>query len=244
MSVYFISDLHLKPERPDLSRAFSSFLSHTAQGADALYLLGDIFDAWIGDDAPVPGIEPLVAQLKQLSDGGCKIYFQHGNRDFLVGSDFTDRIGAELLPEQTVHTLPIGKALILHGDQLCTDDQEYMQFRAMVRNPAWQQQILSKPIDERIALAKQLRTTSQERTAEKDDYITDVNADEVNKQLNKADVTLMIHGHTHRPAIHTFDTQGHEATRIVLGDWDTQGWYLKVDHDNYQLISFDIADAP
>jgi UDP-2,3-diacylglucosamine hydrolase len=241
MSVYFISDLHLKPERPDLSRAFSSFLSHTAKGAEALYLLGDIFDAWIGDDAPVPGIEPLVSQLKQLSDSGCKIYFQHGNRDFLVGKAFTDSIGAELLPEQIVHSLPIGNALILHGDQLCTDDQEYMQFRAMVRNPAWQQQILSKPVEERIALAKQLRATSKERTAEKDDYITDVNADEVNKRLNDAHVQLMIHGHTHRPAIHKLRIEGNEATRIVLGDWESLGWYLKVDHDGYQLISFEIA---
>ncbi|MDO6592333.1 UDP-2,3-diacylglucosamine diphosphatase [Neptuniibacter sp. 1_MG-2023] len=241
MSVYFISDLHLKPERPDLSRAFSSFLSHTAKGAEALYLLGDIFDAWIGDDAPVPGIEPLVSQLKQLSDSGCKIYFQHGNRDFLVGKAFTDSIGAELLPEQIVHSLPIGNALILHGDQLCTDDQEYMQFRAMVRNPAWQQQILSKPVEERIALAKQLRATSKERTAEKDDYITDVNADEVNKRLNDAHVQLMIHGHTHRPAIHKLTIEGNEATRIVLGDWESLGWYLKVDHDGYQLISFEIA---
>ncbi|MDO6513256.1 UDP-2,3-diacylglucosamine diphosphatase [Neptuniibacter sp. 2_MG-2023] len=241
MSVYFISDLHLKPERPDLSRAFSSFLSHTAKGAEALYLLGDIFDAWIGDDAPVPGIEPLVSQLKQLSDSGCKIYFQHGNRDFLVGKAFTDSIGAELLPEQIVHSLPIGNALILHGDQLCTDDQEYMQFRAMVRNPAWQNEILSKPIAERIALAKQLRATSKERTAEKDDYITDVNADEVNKRLNDAHVQLMIHGHTHRPAIHKLTIEGNEATRIVLGDWESLGWYLKMDHDGYQLISFEIA---
>ncbi|WP_067869486.1 UDP-2,3-diacylglucosamine diphosphatase [Neptuniibacter marinus] len=243
MSVYFISDIHLKPERPDLSRAFSYFLSHIAQGADALYLLGDIFDAWIGDDAPVPGIEPLVSQLKQLSDSGCKIYFQHGNRDFLVGKVFTNSIGAELLPEQIVHSLPIGNALILHGDQLCTDDQEYMQFRAMVRNPAWQHEILSKPIAERIALAKQLRATSKERTAEKDEYITDVNADEVNKQLNEAHVKLMIHGHTHRPAIHKLTIEGNEATRIVLGDWEALGWYLKVDPDKYDLISFKIADV-
>ena len=240
MSVFFISDLHLTPERPDIARAFSYFLSHTAINAEALYLLGDVFDAWIGDDAPVPGIEGLVAQLKALSDSGCKLYFQHGNRDFLVGSAFAEAIGAELLPEAIVHTLPIGPTLLMHGDQLCIDDKEYIRFREMVRNSEWQQMMLNKSVQERLSIAKQLRETSQERTAEKDDYITDVNQGEVNNQLTANSVHLMIHGHTHRPAIHRFNQQGCEATRIVLGDWDQQGWYLKIDEKGYDLISFDI----
>ncbi|MAY42628.1 UDP-2,3-diacylglucosamine diphosphatase [Neptuniibacter sp. UBA847] len=243
MSVFFISDLHLKPERPDLARAFSYFLSHTAKDADALYLLGDIFDAWIGDDAPVPGIEPLVAQLKALSESGCKIYFQHGNRDFLVGKAFTDMIGAELLTEKVVHELSIGNALILHGDQLCIDDTDYMQFRAMVRNPLWQQQMLSKSVAERIEMARQMRAASKEQTAAKDEYITDVNPAEVNTYLKDADVALMIHGHTHRPMVHSIDNDGQQATRIVLGDWEKLGWYLKVDQNDYELISFPIAET-
>ena len=238
MSVFFISDLHLTPERPDIARAFSYFLSNTAPNAESLYLLGDIFDAWIGDDAAVPGLEPLVQQLKTLSDSGCKLYFQHGNRDFLVGQTFADSIGAELLPDAVVHSLPIGDVLLMHGDQLCIDDQEYIRFREMVRNPQWQQMMLSKSIEERLGIAKQLRETSQEKTAAKADYITDVNASEVNAQLDAHKVNMMIHGHTHRPAIHKLDDS--EATRIVLGDWDKKGWYLEVNQDGYDLVSFDI----
>lgn len=243
MSVYFVSDLHLKPERPDLTRAFLHFLHTIQEDADSLFLLGDIFEAWIGDDAPTPGLESLITQLKSLSDNGCKIFFQHGNRDFLVGELFMQMIGATLLPEVTTEHLPVGDAVILHGDQLCTDDQEYMQFRSLVRDSAWQQEFLSKSLEERLSIARQLRDTSKQRTTEKSDYITDVNPHTVKQTLDDSKVTLMIHGHTHRPAIHEIDLNGQQAKRIVLGDWDQLGWYLKVDSDGFDLISFEIKKA-
>lgn len=240
MPVYFVSDIHLKPERPDLTRAFSYFLEHTATDATQLYLLGDIFEAWIGDDCPTPGLDDLLQQLKTLSGKGCEIFFQHGNRDFLVGEQFCQSIGAKLLPEELVLPLPMGNTVVLHGDQLCTDDTEYMQFRALVRNPQWQQDFLSKSLEERLAIARQLRDTSKQRTTEKSDYITDVNPNAVKQSLTDNQVSLMIHGHTHRPAVHDVELGSESATRIVLGDWDKLGWYLKVDQDGYDLISFEI----
>jgi UDP-2,3-diacylglucosamine hydrolase len=240
MTVLFVSDIHLKPERPDLTRAFSHFLDTTAQGADALYLLGDIFEAWIGDDTPADDLQPLFKRLRNLQQSGCQLYFQHGNRDFLVGEQFTQSIGAELLPEQVQITLPVGDAVILHGDQLCTDDSEYMQFRALVRNPEWQADFLSNSLPQRIAIARQLRDASKARGAEKAEYITDVNTVAVAAVFEQYHVDLMIHGHTHRPKIHQHQLADREVTRIVLGDWDKLGWYLKVDQDGYELISFPI----
>jgi len=240
MPIYFVSDIHLKPERPDLTRAFSYFLEHTATDATQLYLLGDIFEAWIGDDCPTPGLDELLTQLKTLSSKGCEIFFQHGNRDFLVGEAFCKSIGATLLPEELVLPLPIGDTVILHGDQLCTDDTEYMQFRALVRNPQWQQDFLSKSLQERLEIARQLRDASKQRTTEKAEYITDVNADAVKQTFAKHEVGLMIHGHTHRPDIHSVELAAQEAKRIVLGDWDKLGWYLKVDQTGYDLVSFEI----
>lgn len=240
MSVFFVSDIHLKPERPDLTRAFSYFLTETARDATELFLLGDIFEAWIGDDAPSPGLDELFSQLKSLSDNGCKIYFQHGNRDFLVGQQFVTSIGAQLLPEEQLVKLPCGQALIMHGDQLCTDDQEYMQFRKMVRDPQWQAAFTAKPLEERLAIARQLREASKERGAEKSEYITDVNSQAVIDSLKANHCNLLIHGHTHRPAIHKLETDQGVSIRVVLGDWDTKGWYLKVEPSGYDLISFDI----
>ncbi len=240
MTVFFVSDLHLKPERPDLTRAFSRLINTRFQNASELFLLGDIFEAWIGDDTPTPTLEPVFEALKQLSDKGCKIYFQHGNRDFLVGEQFAQSIDAILLPEELTVELPVGKAVISHGDQLCTDDTEYVQFRTMVRNPHWQAEFLGKPLQERLAIAKQLRDASKERTAEKSEYITDVNPDAVAGLFKTSGVSLMIHGHTHRPCIHQHEIENKPVTRIVLGDWDTLGWYLKVDEHGYDLINFPI----
>jgi len=238
MSVYFVADLHMQPERPDISRAFLHFLQTKVRTASALYLLGDIFEAWIGDDAPMPGLDEIFHELKSLSDQGCKLYFQHGNRDFLVGNEFCKLIGATLLPEQIKVSLPCGEALLLHGDQLCTDDIEYQQFRSQIRDPRWISGFLAKPVSERLETARQLREASKARGAEKQAYITDVNATAVETVMNQASVKLLIHGHTHRPAIHSLpDTN----TRIVLGDWDTSGWYLEVDTKGYQLIDFPIG---
>ncbi len=249
MMLLFVADLHLRPERPELTRAFLDFLQNEVPGADALYLLGDIFEAWIGDDAPMPGLEAIYAELAAISKRGTALYFQHGNRDFLVGQAFLGTLGARALPDQQLISVPGGQALLMHGDQLCTDDADYQAFRAQVRDPAWQQQFLSKTVDERLAIARQLRAASKARGAEKSADIMDVNPQAVSAALTEAGVSLLIHGHTHRPAIHhsqiitgTGEVTGTETgTRIVLGDWDSHGWYLQIDDNGFDLIDFPIA---
>lgn len=236
MKVLFISDLHLKAERPDITRAFLHFLSETAADADALYLLGDIFEAWIGDDAQEPQFNPLFNALKSLSERGCRLYFQHGNRDFLVGNQFLTKIGATLLEEKQRIDLPIGSALVMHGDQLCTDDKDYQQFRALVRSPDWQQAFLAKPINERLAIAQQLRATSQQLATEKSNEIMDVNPLAVSTVLREEKIELLIHGHTHRPAIHYNQRSSEHGTRVVLGDWDTKLWYLECNDNGLLLV--------
>ncbi len=236
MSVFFISDLHLQAERPDITRAFVHFIETTAKHAEQLYILGDLFEAWIGDDMPVPEFEQAFASLKNLSNSGCQIYFQCGNRDFLVGQKLMARIGATRLSDTAIVSLPVGPALLMHGDQLCTDDTEYQSFREMVRNPAWQQAFADKPINERIAIAKQLRSASKARGMEKADDIMDVNEQAVETAFKHADVDLMIHGHTHRPDIHTTKLDGRTRSRIVLGDWDHSLWYLSCDINGLNLV--------
>ncbi|MFC6673474.1 UDP-2,3-diacylglucosamine diphosphatase [Marinobacterium aestuariivivens] len=236
----FVADLHLRPERPDLIGAFLGFLGKQAPGADELYLLGDIFEAWIGDDGPMPGLEEVYAELASLAGHGTRLFFQHGNRDFLVGQAFMDRIGATLLPERQLIEHPGGPILLMHGDQLCTDDTEYQAFRAQVRNPAWQQAFLSKSMEERMAIARQLREASKARGMEKSDAIMDVNPQAVAKAMQDAGVDRLIHGHTHRPAVHRNQIGDGIGTRIVLGDWDRSGWYLKLDDRGFELIDFPI----
>lgn len=237
MRTLFISDIHLSETRPDLTRALLNFLHHTCSDCDQLFLLGDIFDAWIGDDFIHPDLTPIIDALDTLSKQGIEIFFQHGNRDFLVGKKFTSRIGAELLPEESIIRLPDGQsALIMHGDQLCIDDKEYQQFRILVRNADWQKDFLSKTLPERLEIARQLRAASKEQNAEKSQSIMDVNADSVQSALKKAECQLLIHGHTHRPAIHQQQLNNQTGTRIVLGDWDKELWYLSCDEAGYELL--------
>lgn len=228
MRTLFISDLHLCEQRPDLSRALLRFLKENNTNCDQLYLLGDIFDAWIGDDFLHPSLFPLIDSLKKLSSNGTEIFFQHGNRDFLVGQTFASQIGATLLPENCIIKLPDGRnALIMHGDQLCIDDVEYQAFRKMVRDPHWKEGLLAKPVEERLAIASQLRAASKEKTAEKALSIMDVNPKAVREAMNHAECDLLIHGHTHRPATHQNQRTKQSGTRIVLGDWDRELWYLE-----------------
>ncbi|WP_027859081.1 UDP-2,3-diacylglucosamine diphosphatase [Marinobacterium jannaschii] len=242
MRCLFISDLHLCEQRPDITRALLHFLSDQAPHCDQLYLLGDIFEAWIGDDFIPQWLNPVITQLSRLSDQGVGLFFQHGNRDFLVGEQLMDKIGASLLPEIAVTTLPDeATALLLHGDQLCLEDIEYQKFRLMVRDRKWQQLFLSKPLEERLTIARQLRAASKEQGSMKSNDIMDVSAQAVSETLTDYDSRLMIHGHTHRPAIHDIDDAVPGARRIVLGDWDTSGWYLDCTEQGCQLISFPIA---
>lgn len=236
---YYIADLHLDAKRPDIIRAFGMFLHEKACHANELYLLGDIFEAWIGDDATPEYLAPLLSQLQELSLSGVKIFFQHGNRDFLVGEGFAHRTGSHLISELHCTNSPHGKTLILHGDQLCTEDEDYQAFRNLVRNPQWQQQFLAKPINERLEIAQKLRAASKEQGAMKSADITDVTPAAVSQQLTAHGANLMIHGHTHRPGIHSQQSPS-GGMRIVLGDWDSHGWYLEQDEQGSRLYAFEL----
>jgi UDP-2,3-diacylglucosamine hydrolase len=236
MTVLFVADIHLSRQRPDLIRAFVSFLEDTAKDCRELYLIGDIFEAWIGDDYLDPILDPVTKALQNFSARGSLLYFQQGNRDFLVNTKFTDLIGAELLPESLIVKLPSTNALVMHGDQLCTDDTDYQDFRTMVRSPQWQQEFLRKPIDERLQIAEFLRNTSKEQTSQKSTQITDVNRGAVVQAMQNAQVELLIHGHTHRPNCHELDIGSSKCVRMVLGDWDTSLWYIKCDTSGCKLI--------
>ncbi len=226
MGALFISDLHLDPSRPDTLARLLELLRHPPGPVERLYILGDLFEAWIGDDAAPSELAPLEEALQRLKRAGSAIYFQHGNRDFLLGEAYAGRLGAQLLPEETVIDLYGRPALLMHGDSLCIDDHEYQRFRAMVRNPDWQAQILALPIPERLRLAAELRETSRAANQTKAEEIMDVNAAEVARVMEAHGVDLLIHGHTHRPAIHRLQHPSGPATRIVLGDWYQQPSHL------------------
>jgi UDP-2,3-diacylglucosamine hydrolase len=243
LTTLFISDLHLQPSQPELLRACLEFLDRTARGAEALYVLGDLFEVWIGDDDDAPWLEELATAFHALANDGTRLYFLHGNRDFLLGTDFAQRCGMELLPELTLIDLYGRKTLLLHGDTLCTADTEYLKFRAQVRNPQWQQMILGQSLDNRRALAGALRNESKMAGDAKSMAIMDVTPTEVVRVMEEENIDLMIHGHTHRPARHALSMGGKPAERIVLGDWTaTQGWYLKAAAGGkIELIAFSIG---
>lgn len=227
MTTYLISDLHLQASRPELTRACIGFLTDIRRDCEALYLLGDLFEAWIGDDDDSPWLDELGAALRTLSDGGARLFFQHGNRDFLLGEAFATRCGMALLPESCIIDLYGRPALLLHGDTLCTEDHDYLAFRNQVRNPQWQQAILAKPLAERRQLAAMLRNESRLAGSGKSAEIMDVTPSEVEAVMRAAGVNLLIHGHTHRPARHPLTIDGWPAERIVLGDWDRDMWWLE-----------------
>lgn len=229
MTTLFISDLHLEESRPDITEAFLGFLDGTASGVDQLYILGDFFEAWIGDDERTPLQEQIAAALRKLRDSGTDIFLMHGNRDFLIGEDFCKRAGASLLDDPTVIDLHGTPTLLMHGDSLCTADVEYQKFRANMRNPQWQQMILQRPLKDRQQMARQLREISMAKNQGKEEFIMDVTPEEVIKDMEAHGVQHMIHGHTHRPAVHELIANGLPAKRIVLGDWDKNVWWLEAE---------------
>ncbi len=235
MTTLFISDLHLDPASPDITSQALAFLDQEARDAEALYILGDLFETWVGDDDPEPEKRRVVTALRRLADAGVRCYFMHGNRDFMIGAEFAAATGCTLLSDPTVVDMYGTPVILMHGDTLCTDDHEYQAFRAMVRNPAWQQAMLARPLAERLAIAEQLRATSAASMAGKSMEIMDVNQDAVEAALRAQGVYTLLHGHTHRPAVHRFEVDGHEAARIVLGDWYTQGSVLSWNADGYVL---------
>ena len=220
--VLFISDLHLDRKQPEISRNLVHFLKTRAADARVLYILGDLFEVWLGDDDPAAELNEVFDALTQLS-ASCALYFLHGNRDFLVGQSLMTRLGMQLIEDEHRIDLDGQRVALMHGDALCSDDVEYQRFKTMVRNPQWQQQFLSKPLAERRAISVGLRQQSKDATHQKAMDITDVNAQAVDDCFERLDIDVLIHGHTHRPAIHALPGQ---RQRIVLGDWQPQPSYL------------------
>jgi len=237
--ILLISDLHLQEERPDITRAFLDFLGGRARSAEALYILGDFFEAWIGDDAMTPFQSSICAALRALSDGGTKIFLMHGNRDFLIGSSFCRKAGCSLLADPSVVRLNGQAVLLMHGDSLCTRDEGYMRLRRVLRNPLTLFILRNLPLGTRHTLARKLRSESRAQTQMKAHDIVDVTPEEVPRVMRQHGVATLIHGHTHRPAVHELQIGDLPAQRIVLGDWDRQGWVLQVDDRGFNLAPFD-----
>ena len=235
MTTLFISDLHLEAGQPEIGEQFLNFLGGEAREAEALYILGDLFDVWLGDDDPNPYYAEMKTALRELVDAGVPVSFMHGNRDFMIGEIFANETGVSILAEPVVVNLYGQDVLLCHGDALCTDDVHYQQVRAMTRNPEWQAMMSAKSIEERIAFATQARQESIARGESMNDEIMDVNQDAVVTLLNEHDVDTMLHGHTHRPAVHEIDLGDRKATRIVLGDWYQQGSVVRWDENGPHL---------
>jgi len=226
----FLSDLHLAPERPASAAAFVAFARGPARDAAAVYIMGDLFDAWIGDDQRrEPFARAIVASLRGVRDAGVPVFVARGNRDFLLGADFARDAGATLMDEQTVVDIAGTATLLTHGDEFCTDDVDYQRYRRLMRDPRHQRRLLRLPYFIRRWIAKWLRRKSRAATARKPESILDVNAGAIDAAFRRFGVARMIHGHTHRPARHTSLVDGVERERVVLADWDDRGHYLEVD---------------
>ena len=238
MSVLFISDLHLAPERPAVTRAFLSFLRDQASEAEALYILGDLFEAWVGDDDPTELAAQVQSSLSELSQSGVKLYIQHGNRDFLIGRRFIQRCGAELLADEHLVQHQGQTALVMHGDSLCTDDVDYQRFRRKARNPIYKWCLSHLPLKRRQKLASDWRAKSMSANGNKASAIMDVNSAAVDAVMAKHQIQVLIHGHTHRPDTHQVDL----GQRIVLGDWHDLGWVISMNASGFDLQSFAIED--
>ena len=239
----FISDLHLSAERPDANQQFFRFLRDEGRRAAALYVLGDLFEYWAGDDElKDPAGDPLAGEVargfRRLADAGVAIHVMHGNRDFLIAKDFLAASGAQFLDDPSVVRLPGEPVLLMHGDTLCTDDQDYQAWRLTARSAVWQKEFLAKPLAERHQTIGGLREKSKEVIAAKPAEIMDVNQDAVRDAFRKHGTRLMIHGHTHRPARHEIEVDGRRCERWVLPDWYGRGGYLALDGTGPRLISF------
>nr|WP_298116568.1 UDP-2,3-diacylglucosamine diphosphatase [uncultured Pseudomonas sp.] len=236
--ILLISDLHLEQERPDISRAFLHFLETRATQAEALYILGDFFEVWVGDDAMSPFQRSIAQALRQLSDSGTRIYLMHGNRDFMLGKAFCREAGCTLLSDPCVVELGGERVLLMHGDSLCTQDAAYMKLRRWLRNPLSLFILRNLPLTTRHKLARKLRNESRAQTRMKASDIVDVTPSEVSQAMAAHGVHTLIHGHTHRPAVHQLMLDGQPARRIVLGDWDRQGWALQIDEHGFEQAPF------
>ena len=237
MKPRFISDLHLSDKHPELTQAFFVFLNESKEACTHLYILGDLFEAWIGDDDDTPLYQEIKKALLTFTTNGPKTFFIHGNRDFLIGKSFAEDTGITILPDPYSLDINGQNVVLSHGDFLCTDDTDYIAFRDQVRTEAWQSNFLQKDLTERKEIAASMRDASQEATAEKSKTITDVNTAAVESFIAEHNPNLFIHGHTHRPDIHDINS----SKRIVLGDWGADGWFLSIDDQEFSLEKFSIS---
>jgi UDP-2,3-diacylglucosamine hydrolase len=236
MAELFVSDLHLDGQSTAANERFLTFLAQEARQARVLYILGDLFEAWIGDDDPDPVKGDICAGLRQLTDRGVPCFVLHGNRDFLLGEQFAVRTGCRLLPDPVIATFDEERVLLTHGDALCVDDHPYQELRTTVRAPVWQKRFLKLPLPSREALAGQVRRGSRAHTSRTIPYVMDVNAAAV-AAVWRTGISRIIHGHTHRPGIHAAVFDGRPVERIVLGAWYEQGSYLLRESGRYELRS-------
>lgn len=238
MTTYFISDVHLGQGQGDAAELFVNFLQDIAEETHSLYILGDLFEAWLGDDTILPAYQPAIDALKALSEGGTLLYLMHGNRDFLLGEAMCEQLGATLLTDPTLIEMDSVPTLLMHGDLLCTDDVVYQQFRQQVRNPSWQKEFLAMTPAQRAEMARQARQQSAEHT--RSNYeIMDVNQKAVEDTLQRYGARRLIHGHTHRPAVHDFVLDNQDVQRIVLGDWHPDhAIVLRFDEEGMTLVDY------
>ncbi len=229
MTTLFISDLHLEAERPEIGDQFIRFLQTDATEAEALYILGDLFEAWVGDDDPNAHYAIIKLAIRKLTDSGIPVYFMHGNRDFMIGRRFANETGVKILKDPYPVKMYGQKALLSHGDAMCTDDVQYQRVRLMTRDPDWQQSMLAKPLKERLRIAQEARRQSLEQKLNLSMDIMDVNQGAVMRAINEYGVDVLLHGHTHRPDVHTVDLGNRKAKRVVLGDWYSQGSVVRWD---------------
>ena len=239
MSIRLISDLHLDESRPAVARAFFHYLQHLPEDTESLYLLGDIFEIWIGDDDDAAFIAEIKDALKKVSDSGIKLYCLHGNRDFLIADTFCQQTGCELLQEPVIVEQNQSRFMLMHGDALCIDDVEYQAFKQNIRNPDSIAFLLSKPLEERRALAQSLREQTKSMSSNKAADIMDVNDAEVERVMQALNADTLIHGHTHRPNRHKVTAS---KERIVLGDWHDLGWEIILDNGDAELKAFIINE--
>ncbi|MTH44799.1 UDP-2,3-diacylglucosamine diphosphatase [Intestinirhabdus alba] len=238
MTTLFIADLHLQTEEPAITAGFLRFLAGEARRADALYILGDLFEAWIGDDDPNPLHREMAAAIKAVVDSGVPCFFLHGNRDFLLGKRFARESGMTLLPQEKVLELDGRRVLIMHGDTLCTDDAGYQAFRARVHQPWLQRLFLALPLVIRRRIAARMRAGSKAANGSKSLAMMDVNPQTVTAEMERHRVQWLIHGHTHRPAVHELTANGQPARRVVLGAWHSEGSVVRVTPDGVELVHF------
>ncbi|RRJ84910.1 UDP-2,3-diacylglucosamine diphosphatase [Aestuariirhabdus litorea] len=241
MTTLFISDLHLQEECPAISRAFFDLLDSPGEGIEALYILGDFFEYWVGDDGMTPFQKEVAEAVKRFSEQVAPVYFMHGNRDLLIGKRFAREAGCTLLPDPCVINLYGQPTLLMHGDSLCTLDLAYQRFRRVTRNPVARWLILHLPLSYRIESIRKLRNRSREQGPTKSREIMDVTPAEVERVMTLFGCRLLIHGHTHRPARHPLRVRGEKAERIVLGDWGNHGWLLRASEQSLELEKFPIA---